>query len=158
MPGSDTHPSNYTELFSDGYTSEFKDFVMSHDVVVIKSCYPNSDIKDDTELAKIKKEYTTIAGFFGDRPEKKLIIMTSPPLRPTSTTSANAARAGQLVDWLKSTELAKNVSVFDFFHLLSGSDNYLKKEYRRFIWLDNHPNKKASDRIAQKWLKYVQML
>ncbi len=158
MPGGDTHPSNYAELFSDGYTSEFKDFVMSHDVVVVKSCYPNSNIKNDTQLEKIKREYDTIAGFFGDNPEKKLVIMTSPPLRPTSTTSANAARARQLADWLKNTEFPKNVSIFDFFHLLASSDNYLKREYRRLIWLDNHPNQKASKDIAGNLLEYTQTI
>lgn len=155
MPGGDTHPSNYAELFSERYSSDFKDFVMSHDTVVIKSCYPNSNIKDDAELDKIKREYTAIAGFFVDKPEKRLIIMTSPPLRPTSTTSANAARAGRLADWLNSTELPKNVSIFDFFHLLANSDNYLKKEYRRLIWLDNHPNRKASKDVVRNLIEHV---
>lgn len=147
MPGGDTHPSNYAELFSDK-SSDMLDFVMNHDVVAIKSCYPNSNIKSDEELERIKNHYEAIASFFLSHPEKRLIIFTSPPLQPLKTNTSNTARAMQLANWLTKGNLGNNVQVFDFFSLLADKKGYLKREYRRLIPFDSHPNKKANTTIA----------
>lgn len=151
MPGSDTHPKNYAELFSDENSSELLYLALSFDFVLIKSCYPNSNIKSDDELRQIKQYYQSIFDFFKSR-RKKLVLLTSPPLRPTSTSKENAARAKQLASWLTNANFGSSISIFDFFNLLSDNDGYLKKEYRRLIWLDNHPNKKASENITPKLL------
>ncbi len=147
MPGGDTHPENYAELFKDDHNSALKTFAMEFDQVIIKSCYPNSNIKTGEELEMIKEHYKSIASFFVNN-NKQLLILTSPPLRPTSTTTENAARARQLAIWLTEQSLGKTVEVFDFYDRLTGKDNMLRKEFRRLIWLDNHPNKKASKIIA----------
>jgi hypothetical protein len=156
MPGGNTHPSNYADLFSAEFQSDFKDFVLSHDEIIIKSCYPNSDIKSDDELATIKKEYVSLTKYINQHRDKMLIIMTSPPLRPTSTTAENAKRAMQLAKWLDTQNFGMNVRVFDFFGRLADEDGYLKKEYRRFIWLDNHLNKRASTDIAPDLMSFIE--
>ncbi|MCA9328136.1 hypothetical protein KC959_00030, partial [Candidatus Saccharibacteria bacterium] len=83
------------------------------------------------------------------------IILTSPPLRPTSTSKENAARAKELASWLRRENFGNYVSVFDFFSLLSDDDGCLKKDYRRLIWLDNHPNKRAAKDIAPRFVEAI---
>jgi len=152
FPNDNTKPADYAELFSEQGSKDYKelyDFVMKYDQIIIKSCYPNSNIKSISELDRTKKHYTQIATHFVQL-GKKLIIMTSPPLRPTSTTPESASRARNLADWLALENFGSNISVFDFFSLLASDGNVLKKEYRRLIWLDNHPNAKASREVAPK--------
>lgn len=154
MPGGDTHPENYARLFSNGHSSALKTFVMNFDIVIIKSCYPNSNIKSGKELEQIKEYYTSITKFFV-KANKKLLILTSPPLSPTSTNPENATRARQLALWLSDQSFGVNIDVFDFFDLLAAQDNMLRKAFRRLIWLDNHPNKKASMEIAPKLVNQI---
>lgn len=142
MPGDDTPPENYAELFSDEHNSALKEYALNFDKVVIKSCYPNSDIKSEEQLEGIKHSYLSVAGFFKNE-DAKLMIVTSPPLRPTSTTPDNATRARGLAEWLVAYKFEGNVEVFDLYNELASVDNVLRREYRRLIWLDNHPNKKA---------------
>jgi hypothetical protein len=147
MPGGDTHPSNYAELFSDT-PSKMLDFVMGFDVIVIKSCYPNSNIESDAELENIKKHYESTASFFTAHPNKRLIIFTSPPLQPLMTNKQKAHRAKELALWLTSQDFGDNITVFDFFSLLANDNGVLKKEYRRLLPFDSHSNRKANKSLA----------
>lgn len=155
FPNDNTKPSDYAELFSEqgkeNY-SELFNLVMSYGVIAIKSCYPNSNIKSDKELENVKDSYRKITQFFAGHPNKKLIILTSPPLRPFATSTKNADRARQLADWLSSESFGSIVSVFNFFDLLASDKNVLKREYRKLVPFDNHPNKKAATVIAPKLL------
>jgi len=159
MPGSNTTPRDYATLFSDAYTSLFKDFVMKHDVIIIKSCYPNSNIKSDDELQTIKSHYGSIASFFAQHSNKQLIIITSPPLVPLRTNTANAARARELALWLSHETFNANINVFDFFDMLADHANdhvnMLRRTYRRLLPFDSHPNKQASKNIAPKLVRRI---
>jgi len=97
--GGDTHPEHYAKLFSEGGKKNQKkahDLILSYDVIVIKSCYPNSHITTDNELDAIKKDYQSIANFFATMPEKKLILLTTPPLMPLRTNKDSSSRARKL--------------------------------------------------------------
>lgn len=157
FPNDNTKPSDYAELFSasgkDNYGELFK-LVMFYNTIALKSCYPNSNIKSDDELESIKANYQSIAQFFLGRPDKKLIILTSPPLRPFATSAENANRARQLADWLSTESFGPNVSVFNFFDLLASDKNVLERGYRRLVPFDNHPNKRAAQVIAPKLIEY----
>ena len=154
MPGSNTKPCDYAKLFSDNYSSPLKDFVMTHDVVIIKSCYPNSNIKSAEELQMIKGYYRSIAQFFAKFPDKQLVIMTSPPLIPLLTTRANAVRARELATWLSLEDLGTNSRVFNLFDLLVADSgrgaNLLRRDYRRLLPFDAHPNTYASEQITPR--------
>lgn len=152
MPGSNTTPHDFAALFRDDYQSPLKDFVMQHDVIIIKSCYPNSNIKSTEDLQHIKNDYASIAQFFASYPAKQLIIMTSPPLVPLMTSAANATRARELATWLSLKQFGSNITVFNFFdHLAADSghhSNMLRPGYRRLLPFDSHPNRRASQVIA----------
>ncbi|MFZ1812349.1 MAG: hypothetical protein WAU02_02365 [Candidatus Saccharimonadales bacterium] len=159
MPSGNTTPRDFAELFSENYSSSLKDFVMTHDVIIIKSCYPNSNIKSAEELQTIKNYYRSIAAFFARRPDKQLIIMTSPPLIPLLTTNQNAVRAHELATWLSLEDFGTNTRVFNFFDLLAADSNrhanMLRRDYRRLLPFDAHPNKLASQTIAPKLVKFI---
>lgn len=152
VPGQDTKPKDYLKYFSKTRCEA--------DLVIIKSCYPNSSIKSDTELDELKKLYKDLIKNYLDNSQGKLLLLTTPPLRPTSTNESEAKRARLLSDWLTNQEFSQRVRVFNFFDLLAGpinssSPNTLKKDYRRFLPWDNHPNKLASRIISPILSKYI---
>ncbi len=93
MPGGNTTPRDFAALFRDDYHSPLKDLTMEFDAIVIKSCYPNSNIKSSDELHEVQNYYRSIAQYLTQHADKKLIILTSPPLIPLLTNRANATRA-----------------------------------------------------------------
>ncbi len=152
MPGGNTTPRDYAELFSSDYSSPLKDFVMNHDVVIIKSCYPNSNIKTSNQLETIKDFYRSITRFFTSYPDKHLVIMTSPPLTPFMTTKDNAKRADTLAQWMCAELKTANCTLFDLRNELTDERGMLKQDYRRLWPFDSHPNSLASRTIVSKFI------
>ncbi|MGB3023609.1 MAG: hypothetical protein WBB39_02270 [Candidatus Saccharimonadales bacterium] len=159
MPGGNTTPRDFAALFRDDYHSPLKDLTMEFDAIVIKSCYPNSNIKSSAELHEVQNYYRSIAQYLTQHADKKLIILTSPPLIPLLTNRANATRARELAYWLAHTEFGENVSIFNLFDELANNSgtqaNMLRREYRRILPFDAHPNKLASQTIAPKLIQFI---
>ncbi|MDB5165074.1 MAG: hypothetical protein JWL89_700 [Candidatus Saccharibacteria bacterium] len=163
FPDGNTKPEDYAQIFSDQVESAYRpilDLAMGYDTIVIKSCYPNSNIKTDEELEAVKSYYQAIAAFFKSRSSKQLLILTSPPLTPLMTNQKAAARARQLATWLASIDLGDNVRVFNLFDLLAAPEgerqaNRLRKNYRRWLPVDSHPNPKASQEIAPLLAEFI---
>lgn len=163
FPGNNTGPQNYADFFANdanGANPKLLELIMEHDIIILKSCYPNSNIKSDEELRRIKDCYLTIAQFFASTPGKQLVIMTSPPLVPIMTSADAARRARQLANWLGSTHFADNIEVFNFFDALAAPEghrgaNRLRREYRRWLPVDSHPNARASRDIAPRFVTFV---
>lgn len=161
LPCDDTKPSDYAMLFSEEGIVKYKDildWVLGCDIVIIKSCYPNSNLKSDAQLDHTKQEYLSIAKFFSNYPDKKLVIFTSPPLAPLMTNSKSAQRARTLAKWLSSTNLGKNIYVFDFYSQLANQKGVLAKKYRKLLPFNSHPNKRAAKNIAPKIIKLIEEL
>jgi len=166
FPGGNTRPVDFAAIFTDAVAPEHKaiqDLALGYDVIVLKSCYPNSNIASDNELENIKQYYRSIAQFFSTLTDKQLVLLTSPPLAPIMTKAPAARRARQLSEWLATTKLGSNVSVFNFFDLLATPKgqrgaNRLRKGYRRWLPFDSHPNPKASKEIAPKFVEYISKL
>lgn len=156
-PNDNTRPKDYSLLFSQKTEfTETLDFIMNYDIIIIKSCYPNSNIKNDNELNNIKSYYLSIVEYFKNQQSKKLIIFSSPPLRPTRTNKANSLRARNLSNWMTKENFADNISVFNLFDLLADQKtNLLKKQYQRLFPFNMHPNKKAGNSIAPDFINLV---
>ena len=75
MPGNNTNPDNLAEFFRG-----WPEILDGYDLIMVKSCYPNSHIKDEAQLDKIKASYSSIIKSFNDH-NKRLLVLTS-PLRP----------------------------------------------------------------------------
>ena len=145
IPGNNTNPDNLAKLFY-----EWPALFNLYDLIIIKSCYPNSRIKDEGQLRHIKDEYDSIIRSCGAR-KKQLLILTSPPLRPLHTTKTEARLSEALANWLVVSG-GHYIRVFDFHGTLSETNGrhkgMLKREYRRLLPFDNHPNKSASLTVA----------
>jgi hypothetical protein len=162
FPGENTNPENLAKLFSEPNeeTQKILDWIAGYDVVVLKSCYPNSDIKSDDELGKIKDYYKHIFKYFTNS-KQQLGILTSPPLRPLVTKPDRAKRARELANWLASTSFGSGIKVLNFFDLLAEPEidkhaNTLRKEYRhKMAFYDSHPNKLANKTIGPKFVEFI---
>ena len=136
--------------------------LLQHEVIIIKSCYPNSDITSDEYLANDKAYYLAMRDTVDKHPDKVFIIVTTPPLNPAETNLETAARAREMADWLKSEEFLKgypNLFTFDFFSYLADDNptspqfNMLRKEYQEGT--DSHPNRLANETIGPAFVQYV---
>jgi hypothetical protein len=156
-----SHPNLY---YDDGTTN---------DVVMFKSCFPNSDVIKAGEppgdplsktrtLANYKAVFVGLVKEFKKRPDKLFIFLTSPPLVPSQTSAENAARAKEFNQWLvnelqpeyvKETGL-DNFHVFDLFEILTDESNYLRSEYRQPNPNDAHPNEVAAKAAAVGFIEF----
>mgnify|MGYP001818909041 CR=1 FL=1 len=157
------HPDRY---YSDTTTN---------DIVMFKSCFPNSNIVGDgalpgnpisTErtLANYKTAFEQIGGEMSKYPERLYVYVTAPPLVPESTTPENAARAIEFNSWVTDEYLPKyesenghsNFVVFDLFRVLADEMGYLKESYRRSRPGDSHPNPEANKSAAVAFMQFFE--
>ncbi len=160
-------------IWFDAYSEGHRSDRYENDIIMFKSCYPNSDIGADggdtgdaydpeRTLANYRAAFDGLREVFAEYPEKKFIYVTAPPLVPSKTTPENAARGRRFNDWLKNeyavdyadkTNL-ENFSVFDFFAVLADENNVLKKEYRRSD-INSHPNVIGSLAATDAFLDFL---
>jgi hypothetical protein len=136
--------------------------LLQHDVIILKSCFPVSNIPDHDHLEEDKAHYLRIRDVVDAYPGKIFIIVTQPPLNPATTDLETAAWARALVNWLSSDEFLDghpNLFVFDFFDHLAEGDaeapdfNMLRTAYREGD--DSHPNELANQEIAPFFVDFV---
>jgi len=153
VPDDNTSPDGWAAVFAQEPTSPPANafsYMLEFDVIAIKSCFPASNITDDEMLANYEAWYLAIRARIDLHPDKLFILFTPPPLVPNETEPGNAARAQRWAAWLSSDSYAggrRNLAVFDFFHLLSDDQGFLRREYRLDAW-DSHPNEPANRSIG----------
>ena len=144
----------------------------ANDIVMFKSCFPNSHVGEGTGPGDATDRKRTIANYkavfeglkneMAKNKDRLFIYLTAPPLVPEGTTAEHAARAREFNVWLiedflprysKETGL-NNFVVFDLFDFLAGEDNFLKKEYRRERSGDAHPNAVANKAVAARFMEF----
>lgn len=134
--------------------------LLQHEVLIFKSCFPNSAITGDDMLEQQKRWYLQIREVIDQHPDKLFIFLTSPPLHPAATTQEEAARARALANWLASDAFLaghSNLFVFDFFDLLADQDtDMLRRDYQRDPdEADSHPNAKANRTVGLLLVDFV---
>jgi hypothetical protein len=136
--------------------------LMQHDVIIIKSCFPISNIHSDLDLEHRKKDYLKMRAVMDRYPDKIFIILTQPPLNPAKTDADNAVRARALANWLTSEEFLNdhpNIYSFDLFTELMESNPasaevfMLRQDYREGS--DSHPNRLANETIGPQFVHFV---
>ena len=164
FPGHNTYPANLAKLLTttDKEYRPILDWVSSYDVVILKSCYPTTKIKSDEALKKLEEDYQVVVGHF-KATGQQLILMTPPPMRPILTRKNWAARSRKLATWLTKTDFGSSVHVFDLFSELATqpgqkNENTLRKGYRRPLFFDAHPNRKANLHISPKLVSFISRL
>jgi hypothetical protein len=114
-------------------------------IVMFKSCFPNSNVGGSPSdavpaigsnplrgagspltVGNAKGIYLDLLEYFKTRPDKLFVLIVSPPLRSAETNASAAANARYLANWLvdpngwlKDYPLT-NVAVFDYFTVLTG--------------------------------------
>lgn len=114
-----------------------------NEIVMIKSCYPNSNLHASGAdsifgchhdwkrytVDNCRAVYRAILPYFRLHPEKMFIVITAPS-RPMNITPEEAANARRFNNWLvggwlrESGRRAGNVFVWDYFNVLTGRDNH----------------------------------
>jgi hypothetical protein len=160
VPDDNTDPNGLAAVFGqplhDTPDNTFS-YLMQYDVIMVKSCYPTSNIGSDDQLNEFKSYYLTMRNRMDQYPDKPFIIVTQPPQVPNSSDPGEGIRARALADWLKSDEFLAghpNVFVFDFFDNLAGADNFLRPDYR-VDENDGHPNERANRTIGPIFVDFI---
>ncbi|MBU0985588.1 MAG: SGNH/GDSL hydrolase family protein [candidate division Zixibacteria bacterium] len=147
---------------------------LENDIIMFKSCYPNSDIiavgegdgdplAAERTLANYRAVMARLEPQIALHPDKQFIYVTAPPLTAERTTAENAARARQFNQWMTGefTRLYRehtglnNFFVFDLFDVLADPEsNTLRQEFQRRA-NDSHPNPKGSQAATRAFLKFL---
>ena len=142
--------------------TQFEDFVRDYDVIIVKHCFPSSEIQADTgnpdptsqtkTIENYKAIYRLLRSKFEENPNTIFIVWTLPPDHRLSTNSNEAARATQFSQWLKNDFLTEggahpNMRVFDFRSIvMDPSTDFLKYDYEKSHTSgDSHPNDAANN-------------
>jgi hypothetical protein len=144
-----------------------------NEIIMFKSCYPNSDITDEgmnpgnpLDKSKTIWNYRTViedlGKDFSKSPGKLFIYLTAPPMVPEQTSPENAARAKEFNNWVTNTfatEYRKkndpsNFLVFDLFNTLADQNGFLQADFRRSE-TDSHPNAKGSIEASRCFMHFL---
>jgi hypothetical protein len=128
--------SSYTRLSSD------PDSTRENEIIMFKSCFPNSAIDGNPTdpatkgnnplrgggpmtVANVKGIYNDILTYFAAHQDKLFVLIVTPPLREGDTNASQAKNARAVADWLMNKWLAgyshNNVAVFDFYNVLTSN-------------------------------------
>jgi hypothetical protein len=97
VPDDDTDPAGLVALV-EGLAAGAWD-VPDHDVLAIKSCFPNNALATDEAMAGQRDQYERLATVASDL-GRPVVLLSSPPLAVESTNRAAAARATKQALWL----------------------------------------------------------
>ena len=169
----DTNPYGLANLFGldpDGKNA-FNKILEKHDVIIFKSCFPASRIKEDSLIKDLvdpkrrsiynyKRHYLNIRSTAEKFPEKFFLIVTQPPLHPSATNKEEAKRARAFVEWLKSKDYLngyRNLFVFDYFSLLADPEtSMLRSAYQiEPNGKNSHPNAVANMLIGPQFADFI---
>ena len=157
--------------------AQFSDIVADYDVVIMKHCFPSSDILEDTgnsdpssprqSMENYKAIYRLLKNKFNENPDTLFIVWTLPPRHRLFEPSegdkdANAARATAFSNWLKGDFLtgggsSHNIYIWDFreFVMDSGT-NFLRYEYElSHSASDSHPDKLANNEVGPRLAQFI---
>lgn len=165
VPNDNTDPDGLAVVFKQKVRSwpvNTLSGLLQHEVIVVKSCFPNSNIGSQESLRALKEIYLGMRETMQKHPDKLFIVFTTPPLNPAETNAENAKRAREMAVWMMSTEFtggSQNIAVFDFYTLLAENDpkasdaNMLNAAFRDGT--DSHPNRTANQQIAPVFVEFV---
>ena len=150
--GDRTDIPNWTEWFASANTPTYMDALLNesgqnseytrlpndpggeNQIVMFKSCFPNSDLGgnpddppgtyEDMTVSGAKYVYKKILQYFATRPDKLFIVITAPPVsNPEYSANARAFNNWLLNNWLQENDYPyNNVAIFDFYNILTDHD------------------------------------
>ncbi len=133
-----------------GYTRDLADPGGENEIILFKSCFPNSNLSgnpddaaapgEDYSVSHAKHVYNEILQYFATRPDKLFVVITAPPVQDaTFAENARAFNNWLVYDWLRENAYQQsNVAVFDFYNVLTGPDHHhrLVNGEIEHVWVD----------------------
>lgn len=113
------------------YTRTVSDPGGENEIILFKSCFPNSALEgnpndppgeyEEMTVGGAKYVYNAILGYFATRPDKLFVVITAPPLSEGAyAENARAFNDWLVNDWLNENNYTlNNVVVFDFYNVLT---------------------------------------
>ncbi len=160
---------NLDQIFNFGYN----DPSSQHDIIMFKSCFPNSDIvgagaktgnpyQAEKTVSNFHAVFDSLKAVFSAHPEKQFIYVTSPPLHKLKTNSENASRAREFSNWISNDFVKRykeetgfdNFIVFNLFDVLANDQNVLKENYSDREG-DSHPNLIANQAASKAFMSFL---
>lgn len=160
-----------------GYTRVLADPGGENEIVMFKSCFPNSALDGNpndspgTEagftVSGAKYVYNELLKYFITRPDKLFVVITAPPLSDaTFASNARAFNLWLLNDWLRENQYPlNNVAVFDFFNVLTGKEHHHRiindrlehvftpgRDTLVYPTEDDHPSIEGSRKATQEFI------
>jgi hypothetical protein len=164
--GDHTDPPDFPKTFNEPrYFNVIKGWELGgarqHDIIMFKSCFPSSNIKDDAMLEDYKRWYLSLLPTFRAHPNVLFIAMSTPPLTRWETKPDRAARARAWSKWI-TIEYAKdvrNVQVFDLFNALAIREgrphaNTLVPQFAAGRG-DSHPNPEGAQAVTRMFIPWL---
>ncbi|MBK9600688.1 MAG: S-layer homology domain-containing protein [Anaerolineales bacterium] len=164
------------------YTRNLTDPGGENEIIVFKSCFPNSALEGSPTdppspdgwltVGHAKYVYNEILQYFASRPDKLFIVITAPPLQDgTYAENARAFNEWLMNDWLTENGYTlPNVAVFDFYNVLTGPDNHhryingaiehvftagMNTSYYPSSPADDHPNAAGSQKATNEFVSLL---
>jgi hypothetical protein len=118
------------------YTRTLGDPGGENEIVMFKSCFPNSALEGFPNdppnpegwltVGHAKYVYNELLKYFGTRPDKLFVVITAPPLQdPSFAQNARAFNEWLMNAWLRENNYTlNNVAIFDFYNVLTGPQHY----------------------------------
>jgi len=130
------------------YTRTLPDPGGENEIVLFKSCFPNSELSGspndppasgDYELSvgSAKTIYNQLLDYFITRPDKMFVVITAPPLSdPGYAANARAFNIWLMTQWLADYQ-GNNVFVFDFYNILTAPGNHHRYQDQAIEYINN---------------------
>ena len=158
------------------YTRSLRDPGGENQIIMFKSCFPNSDLAgspndppgtyEELSVSGAKYVYNELLKYFASRTDKLFVAITAPPL----IQSGNAANARAFNQWLANDWLTEsnytqgNVAVFDFYNVLTSPDAHHRYSNGQIEYTisrsntlayptgDDHPSEKGSQKATEEFI------
>ena len=161
------------------YTRTLADPGGENEIVMFKSCYPNSNLDGqpndppeegyDFTVGNAKFIYNSLLTYFETRPDKLFIVITAPPVQdPMFADNARGFNTWLVQDWLNENNYPlSNVAVWDFYNVLSHKDNHHRFNNGEVEYTnshgdntsayassgdDDHPNAKGNQKATEEFI------
>jgi hypothetical protein len=111
------------------YTNTISDPLEENDIIMFKSCYPNSEV--GASIDDEKQLYLDLLNYFENHQDKMFVLIVPPPEIVIDSGPLTRELANWLVDyengWLNSYDYF-NVHVFDYYNVLTDPNNHHRVE------------------------------
>ena len=160
------------------YTRLFDDPGGENQIIMFKSCFPNSDLGgsptdapgagNELTVGSAKQVYLDLLDFFRAHPDKLFVVLTAPPMRyPAHPENARAFNTWLVQDWLQDANYPyDNVAVWDFYTVLTGVNNHHMFSNGQVIYIndqggnthaypngdDDHPSQTGNLKAVQEFV------